>query len=207
MEKSNKSNKKEKRTRNWGFIFYPDSAPTNWREILTAYHTDIVISPLHDKDINPCTNEPKKPHWHGAIIFEGPKTRAQAQEIVDAINGTNVQDIKSLNGDIRYFTHIDNPEKAQYDRADIVSIGAFDVDECFKRSIDKYNTISEMLDYIETNNITEFFMFLKYCREEKFETWFKQLCDNSFIIREYITSKRNYLKDISLTGSKYDEED
>lgn len=204
MQNSTKS--KEKRTRNWGFIFYPDSAPKNWKDILIEHHTDIVISPLHDRDVNP-TGEPKKPHWHCAIIFEGPKTRAQAQEVADSVNGVNVQYIKSLNGDIRYFTHIDNPEKAQYDRADIINIGAFDVDECFKRSIDKYNTISEMLDYIETNNITEFFIFLKYCREEKFDTWFKQLCDNSFIIREYITSKRNYLKDISLTSGKYDEEE
>lgn len=185
---------KEKRTRNWGFIFYPDSAPANWREVLTEHHIDIVISPLHDKDINP-TGEPKKPHWHGALIFDGPKTQAQAQEIVNTVNGTNVIDIKSLNGNIRYFTHIDNPEKAQYNKEDIIVIGSYDIDEAFKKSIDKYNTIGEMIDYIEENNITEFFMFLKYCRDEK-DDWFKSLCDSSYIIREYITSKRNYLKDL-----------
>ena len=192
--------KKEKsvRTRNWAFIMYPDSMPTNWKDTLEGFHVDIVVGPLHDKDINPTTNEPKKPHHHVIIIFDSVKTKAQAEEISKSVNGTNVVDIKSLNGAVRYLTHIDNPEKAQYDRSDIINIGAFDIDDCFKRSIDKYNTISEMLDYVESNNITEFFMFLKYCREEKFDTWFKALCDNSFIVREYITSKRNYLKEANL---------
>lgn len=191
------TSKKETKTRNWAFIMYPDSAPTNWKEILTNYHINVIVSPLHDKDINPTTNEPKKAHWHVVLNFDSVKTIRQVEEIANSVNGTNPIKVESINGAIRYLTHIDNPEKAQYKREDITNIGSFDIDEPFKRSIDKYNYISEMIDFIETNNVNEFFQFMLYCKNENQE-WFKALCDSSYVIREYIKSRRNYYKDAQM---------
>lgn len=191
------TSKKEIKTRNWAFIMYPDSAPTNWKEILTNYHINVIVSPLHDKDINPTTNEPKKAHWHVVLNFDSVKTIRQVEEIANSVNGTNPIKVESINGAIRYFTHIDNPEKAQYKREDITNIGSFDIDEPFKRSIDRYNYISEMIDFIETNNVNEFFQFMLYCKNENQE-WFKALCDSSYVIREYIKSRRNYYKDAQM---------
>ncbi len=190
------TNKNGARTRNWAFIMYPDSAPTNWKEILTNYHVNIIVSPLHDKDINPTTNEPKKPHWHVVLNFDSVKTIKQVEEIANSVKGTKPIKVESINGAIRYFTHIDNPEKAQYKREDITNIGSFDIDEPFKRSIDKYNYISEMIDYIEMNDVMEFFQFMLYCKSNN-DDWFKALCDSSYVIREYIKSRRNYYKDIT----------
>lgn len=62
----------EKRTRNWWFVLYPDSAPNNWKAILNDLHIQYYVSPLHDKDINP-DGEMKKPHWHVIVTFEGIK--------------------------------------------------------------------------------------------------------------------------------------
>ncbi len=194
------TSKKEIKTRNWAFIMYPDSAPTNWKEILTNYHINAIVSPLHDKDINPTTNEPKKAHWHVVLNFGSVKTIRQVEEIANSVNGTNPIKVESINGAIRYFTHIDNPEKAQYKREDITNIGSFDIDEPFKRSIDKYNYISEMIDFIETNDVNEFFQFMLYCKNENTE-WFKALCDSSYVIREYIKSRRNYYKDLAYKNS------
>lgn len=184
---------------------YPDSAPANWKEILTNYHINIVISPLHDKDINPTTGEPKKPHWHVILIFDNNKTLRQVQEIADSVNATIPIKCESVNGAIRYLTHIDNPEKAQYLKDDIINIGSFDIDNAFKRSIDKYNTISLMIDYIEEHNETEFYKFMLYCKNNNQE-WFKSLCDSSYVIREYIKSRRNYLKDLRYDEYNNDEE-
>lgn len=196
MTDTTKKNK-EIRTRIWSFIAYPDSAPSNWKDILTDFHINIVVSPLHDKDINPTTNEPKKPHWHIILIFDGVKTQSQVEAISKAVNGTIPIRVESVNGAIRYLIHIDNPEKAQYKREDILNIGSYDIDEAFRRSIDKYNTIADMLDYIEVNNINEFFQFMLYCRNEN-QDWFKALCDSSYVIREYIKSRRNYYKDVQM---------
>ena len=190
---SNNASKTE-RTRNWGFIMYPDSAPTNWREILVDYHVNIVISPLHNNDVN-ATGEPKKPHWHVVIMFDSVKTIKQAEEISKSVNGTIPIVCQSLNGMIRYLVHKDNPEKAQYSRDDIINIGSYNIDEAFKTSIDKYNTIGAMIDYIEEHDETEFYKFMLYCKDNNQE-WFRSLCDSSYVIREYIKSRRNYIKDM-----------
>lgn len=207
MTETQDKNKKSKtkkpqadRSNYWAFIMYPDSAPKNWKDILTEYHLNIIVSPLHNKDINPMTEEPKKPHWHCLVLYESLKSERQVQKIVDSVHGAKPIMCESVNGSIRYMTHIDNPEKAQYKKEDITVIGSYDIDEAFTRSIDKYANIGAMIDYIEDNNITEFFMFLKYCRANN-QVWFKALCDSSFLIREYITSKRNYVKDQILNGS------
>lgn len=185
---------------------YPDSAPMNWRDVLEEHHLNIVISPLHDKDINPGTSEHKKAHWHVVVAFDNTKTIKQAQEISDSVNGTIPVAVKSMNGMVRYLIHKDNPEKAQYSRDDIINIGNYDIDEAFKCSIDKYNTIGLMIDYIEEHNITEFYKFMLYCKNSNQE-WFKQLCDSSYVIREYIKSKRNYIKDCMYGHSVDSEED
>ena len=40
-----------KRGRNWAIIVYTDSAPEDWEDIIKK--EPVVISPLHDKDVNP----------------------------------------------------------------------------------------------------------------------------------------------------------
>ena len=50
MPKGNNS----KRTRNYAPIIYPDSAPENWLDILSDFHVQAFVSPLHDSDL---TNE------------------------------------------------------------------------------------------------------------------------------------------------------
>ena len=48
--------------RNWAFVVYPESAPSDWIEQLQLSGAQFAISPLHDKDLN-ATGEPKKAHW------------------------------------------------------------------------------------------------------------------------------------------------
>lgn len=74
MEKS-----KDQRARMWTFVVYPESAPENWRDILSDYHIPWVESPLHDKDVNP-DGEVKKAHWHIILFFDG-KTRSIAKKV------------------------------------------------------------------------------------------------------------------------------
>lgn len=60
-----------KRYRNWTLIVYPESAPENWKSILSnELKLIFAISPLHDQDINP-DGSLKKAHWHVLICFVG----------------------------------------------------------------------------------------------------------------------------------------
>ena len=53
---------KEKRSNKWAFLFYKESAPENYLEILEELHIPFILSPWHNKDINRETGEFKKSH-------------------------------------------------------------------------------------------------------------------------------------------------
>ena len=89
----------------------------------------------------------------------------------------------------------------------MTKIGSYDIEEAFKNSVDKYLAIKDMIQFIKDNNITEYIDFMEYCANNKFDDWFRLLCDNcSFVIQGVITSNRNKLKDEKLI-SKYIEDD
>ncbi len=126
MSGKKSSGNRDTRTRNWSFIIYPESAPSNWRTILDDMHLEWIESPLHDKDING-NGEQKKAHIHILILFGGVKAYEQVKEITDKLGQPipeRVHNVKSL---VRYMAHLDNPEKAQYSINDINTAVRLDI--------------------------------------------------------------------------------
>lgn len=196
--------KKNQRFRNWLFIVYPESAPADWIDQLDQMHIEACISPLHDKDINP-TGEPKKPHYHVLLTFDGVKSYQQVEEITDSLQASKPIVCNSTKGTVRYFAHLDNPEKYQYNIADIKSLSGFDVAEALKpSSADRYTLISEMIDFVQEYQITEFEDLVIYAKNFKKETWFPLLCDNSsFLMTKFIDSRRGrYRSGEAIVGTK-----
>lgn len=180
--------KTDTRTRNFATIVYPESAPDNWQEILAQQFVPAFISPLHDKDVNP-TGEPKKPHYHVVLMFEGKKSIEQVNEIFSLIGGVGCEKVNSIRGYSRYLCHLDNPEKAQYPQDRVRALGGADYVSTIGLSIDKYKAISEMIDYCMENGIVSYSDLLEYCRVERFD-WFRVLCDNGTVVmKEYLKSK------------------
>lgn len=142
------------RSSNWLFCVYPESLPDDWLEIIEDTHVQCAISPLHDKDVNP-TGEPKKPHYHVMVRYDSLKSKDQViDDFTSKLNGTQPIVCQSVRGTIRYFTHADNPEKAQYDSADIKTFSSFDVSE-INRPTDSqiYEMIKEIIKYVYDNQI------------------------------------------------------
>ena len=112
-----------------------------------------MISPVHDKDINPDENNTlKKPHYHVLLMFDSVKTYKQVTEITEEVKATIPQIVHSPKGLARYMTHMDNPEKAQYKTEDIVALNGADLSELLKPSSqDRYSMIREMLQFINDN--------------------------------------------------------
>lgn len=154
------------RGRNWTFIIYPDSAPSNWREILgDDLRIPCAVSPLHDSDVNE-DGSPKKPHYHVALAFEGNKSVEQVKEIAKKLNGTTVFQVQSMQGLIQYFTHRNNPEKHQYKKDDITSLCGFDIDPYFAPTPSQLeHTASDIDSFIIDNGITEFDELMQYARK------------------------------------------
>ena len=178
------------RYRNFTAIVYPDSAPENWMSILGEMCIPCFISPLHDKDVN-LTGEPKKPHYHVILCFEGKKSIAQAKEIFDNLKAVYSEKeivVQSIRGAARYLCHLDNPEKAQYSESDVIAYAGADYPSTIGLVTDKYRVISEMIDFCEANNIISYAKLLTWCRKNKFE-WFRVLCDSgTYVIKEYLKS-------------------
>lgn len=174
-----------KRKRNWATVVYPESAPENWRDVLSDLHTPVFISPLHDRDINP-DGSLKKKHWHVMLMFEGVKSVEQVEQIFSQIGGVGHEIIQSIRGYARYLCHLDNPEKAQYDTGEVTQLGGADYFETINLPTDKFAAIREMQQFVLEHNITSYADLLDYSAEHNYD-WFRCLCTNgTYVLKEYI---------------------
>lgn len=190
------ANKTGQRSNNWSFVAYPESLPEHWEDLINAHHIAWFCSPLHDADINADESE-KKPHYHIILNFETLKSSEQVQEITRSeLNATVPQIVKSMKGYLRYFIHADNPEKAQYKIDDIRCFGGADYNPYFEpTSTDRFAIMDKMVDWIEENDCTEFFILANYARHNEPE-WRSLLYSNSAVyFNNYLTSRRNYKKE------------
>lgn len=136
------------RTRNFTTILYPESAVSNWRDVLAEMCVPAIVSPLHDKDINP-DGTPKKPHYHILLMFSGVKTVEQVYGLVQAFGAIRPQTVSNAQSMARYFIHKDNPEKYQYDPAEIQNFSGADWSELVKTSRDRYDSLQEIIAFID----------------------------------------------------------
>lgn len=175
------------RKRNFATVVYPDSAPENWREILAGYFVPAFVSPLHDKDVN-ATGDPKKAHHHVMVMFEGKKSDDQVKTLFDSIGGVGLERVESLRGYARYLCHLDNPEKAQYNPSDVVSMNGSDYSYTIGIVADKYKAVREMISFCKANQIVSYAELLEYASAEQ-DTWFRILCDSGTVVmKEYLKS-------------------
>ncbi len=176
------------RTRNYACVVYPESAPENWKDIITESKVPVFISPLHDQDKNP-TGEPKKPHYHVVAMYDNVKTKEQAEEFFKSFGGVGCEVVNSIRGYARYLCHLDNPEKAQYKVDDVTALGGADYMHTIGTAADKAKTIREMLAYIEENDITCFADLSLHASINRSD-WFDTLINNgAYFIKEYIKSR------------------
>lgn len=180
--------KRASRTRNFATIVYPESAPSDWKEKLNEYHIAALISPLHDKDINP-DGELKKPHYHVLLMFESVKDfENQVKPIFDEIGGVGREIVNSCRGYARYLCHLDNPEKAQYDPSEVFSISGADFYSITRLPSDNGKILAEIMAYVRENEIYSFAEFIDISRMYHQE-WFNLIVNsNAWIVKEFIKS-------------------
>lgn len=165
-------NKKDVRARTWTFILYPESAPENWRDILDGYHIPWVESPLHDKDVNP-DGTAKKAHRHVILLFDGKKSFEQVKDITDALNAPTPQKTANTKGLVRYLIHMDNPEKHQYKREDIICHSGADIERYFEVSMSSRTAIlRDIMQFIRDSELDNYSDFIGYCLDNEEYEWF-----------------------------------
>ena len=181
---------KEQRSNKWAFLFYRESAPENYLEILEDLHIPFILSPWHDKDVNRRTGELKKAHKHGAFFFDSLKSYSQVSELIkNKLNGpAHVEPIMSPKGMYDYFVHAENPEKSQYDIKDIETGCGFELDK-FLINNNNDDFLSTIIDLIDKKNFTEFNHLVRYAREEN-PTLLRLIVDKTYFFSKYLDSRR-----------------
>ena len=182
------------RARDWGSIFYEESLAKNWQSILDTYCIRYAVSPWHDNDFDEF-GKLKKKHRHALFKFESLKSYVQVKEITDSINATCPIQIKSSIGNIRYFFHLDNPEKFQYEIKNYIDHGvgilkiikmSGDKDEVY---VDMTLELTEFVREFDFLNIDDVWLFMKAHKEQykdlllfstKHYGMTKHLCDANY---------------------------
>jgi len=184
--------KKEVKKREWTFVIYPESAPSDWRDLIRQRGLVAAASPLHDKDIN-ADGTPKKPHHHVIVVYDGPTTFSNVSALsVGELNGTIPKVLDSPRGMYTYFTHEDNPEKAQYDKKDIEHFNNFNItDLCMLKNSEIFEIKKRVIDFIDDNDIIEYADLIRYLMLAELKDELQVSMESTFFFDKYITSRRN----------------
>lgn len=194
---------KETRTRNWATIIYPRQSeedvtecPENWAEVLEGMGVKCAVSPLHDKDVKE-NGEYKKPHRHVLFAFDGVKSRAQVAELCKQIGGAGCEAINSLYAQVRYLTHMDSPDKAQYSTLDVLTFGGFEYKRYANTKEDEERETNSKVCRIMTlaveHELHYFGELADYIVGEEPEL-FGVMRRNSYFFAQYLKSKQDFTK-------------
>ena len=183
------SNKNVKK-RNWAFVLYPESAPSDWREQLQQTGLPAVVSPLHDKDLDP-TGEPKKPHYHIILVYSGPTAFSVVSALTARLNQPIPQPLESVRGYYRYLTHKDNPDKYQYDEHDITTINGFSIADFVELTKSEVQTIIKKIhDFCREADIYEYCDLLDMLADNEMWTEYEVATGHTILFNSFLTSRR-----------------
>ena len=179
------------RGRNWAFVMYPESMPSDWFERLQMTGLPFAISPLHDQDLNP-TGEVKKSHYHVITYYENPTTQDSVKtQVTDLVCGTIPIKLESLKGMFRYHIHRDNPEKYQYNDSDRTFINGFDIKRVDDLSY--YETkmlLRQLFSIVVDNHLLEYCDLIDLLRENELFDLLDVAENHTLVLTAYITSRR-----------------
>lgn len=177
--------------RNWAFVLYPESAPTDWKERLQLSGLMGAISPLHDKDLDP-TGEPKKAHYHIILVYGSPTTYNNVKSFTDELNQPIPQSLEQVRGYYRYFTHKDNPDKFQYSDTEIETFNGFDIGDFVEiTKAEVKNIKKELIEIIRREQLVEYADFINYVFDNLSSDCFDVASSHTIFFNSYLTSARN----------------
>ena len=183
--------KANQKKRNWAFVLYPESAPANWREQLQQTGIQGAISPLHEHDLNP-DGTPKKAHYHIILCYSGPTSFNVVNQLTHSLNQPIPQALEQVRGYYRYFTHMDNPEKHQYDEREIQTINGFNIADFVELTRSELNEIKRRLQaVIRAKGFVEYAEFMDFIMDNALPVEYEVACSNTVFFNSYISSRRH----------------
>lgn len=192
---------KEKKSK-WACVIYPESMPEDWLDVLRQSGLRIAISPLHDRDNDP-TGQPKKPHYHIIIVYNGPTTFNSVRKFTERLNAPAPIPLEAVRGYYRYLTHQDNPDKYQYDPADIQTLNGFNIADYMEfTQAEIMEVIRKVTQFIFDNRITEYAELMATTMQldsnPDFDQWFNVISSHTIYFTSLLRSLRHKKIDVEI---------
>lgn len=201
---STNTNITNRKTRAWSWLYYPESdALLQFFQLIEDTHVPCIVSPLHDSDVWTDLDEQKnaehksgtlkKPHFHCMFIFSGPVRITQVQELLKSFGEHvpgHVEPVSSISAMTRYFVHLDNPDKFQYDSADIQAFNGASI--TLQKALtpeEVQQIIIDSLELCRRLHMTEYADLVDFCIAEKRE-WLQVVTTRTIFYRGYFASVR-----------------
>lgn len=207
------SYQEEFRSSNWCTLVYPESANSRWIDRLRLTHIPFAVSPLHDKDVYVQELEQdydpdhiyefegmKKPHYHVVLKFDSLKSLSQVKCILaEALGDAGVVQpfvCHSLRQMVRYFAHLDDPQKYPYDFLQTQTYG-LPLKDFLTFSPSEANAIfRNIMSWIRVSGVDEFEDVWNYALDHDSD-WCDILTKSnySFNVTQFLSSRRNRKKE------------
>lgn len=132
-----------------------------------ASHTDKDTGRVSEEAIKagiPQVGQQKKDHVHVLLCANGPMTAPYFADLIsDFHEVTSFQKVNSVPSMIRYFAHMDSPEKHQYSPLQIHGFGGLDLSPIMKTSkVSNLTVLLDVLDYMMANDIRHYNKLVKW---------------------------------------------
>lgn len=165
------------RNRTYMAVFYPESAPADFRELIDSWHVPALLV-LHDRD------QDKQQHWHLLLMFSSLKTLKQVHGLTDQLGSRLVQPVYDTRAAARYLRHLDHPEKHQYP---LEALEAFSGASAEDMAAPAEDQLPEILDFVREQGIVSYSGLVNYCRDCKRE-WLKPVASRTVFWLGYLKS-------------------
>lgn len=124
-------------------------------------HTDKSTGKISEDAIKnglPVEGQKKKKHVHYMISAPGPQTPAWFAKIMSPFMDVNyLQGVNSTYSMMRYFAHLDSPEKHQYSPLGIHGFGGIDMSPLMaKDKVTSIHNLLEVMDVVRRENIRHY---------------------------------------------------
>lgn len=195
---------KDAKRRAWGFLLYPadDGELAQMVDAIEKSGQMCVLSPVHDRDTwteadeqadaTHKAGELKKRHVHGMWVFNGGARMSQALKACEIFGEScpkHVEPINSVVGMTRYFAHMDNPEKFQYNPTDIRAYNGAEI-RLLQRGSEMADGIGrECLEWLQVNHVVEYAALVDFARDER-PDWLPYVTRRAVFFGHYLQSVR-----------------
>lgn len=164
------------RHRTYTGVFYPESAPEDFREVIDSWHVPAAVV-LHDQD-------EKKPHYHLLLCFTGKKSLSQVRVMVAELGSSVVQPAYDTRAAGRYLLHLDHPKKHQYPLA---ALETFSGASAVELTAPLTDTTPEILDFVRDQGMVSYSDLVNYCRDHR-DDWLRCVMGRSVFWSHYLRS-------------------